>query len=108
MPAWIIGLTISAVVLIFWFGLYRMLARALVNKKTAPLVDSARYLDPSPPSYAARRAIRGGLVDLLRDMHEDGYARIILVAHGVGAYIAYDALTVLWAQTLANRESLGA
>jgi hypothetical protein len=98
-PAWIIGLTISAVVLIFWFGLYRMLARALVNKKTAPLVDSVRYFDPAPPSYAARRAIRAGLVDLLRDMHEDGYTRIILVAHGVGAYIAFDALMVLWAES---------
>jgi hypothetical protein len=98
-PAWIIGLTISAVVLIFWFGLYRILARALVNKTTRPLVDSARYLDPSPYSYAARRAVRGGLVDLLRDLYEGGYARIIVVAHGVGAYISYDALALLWAQT---------
>ncbi len=97
-PAWIIGLTISAVVLIFWFGLYRMMARALVNKKTAPLVDSARYLDASPLSYTARRAIRGGLVDLLRSLHDDGYTRIVVVAHGVGSYIAYDALTLWWAQ----------
>ncbi len=98
-PAWIIGLTISAVVLIFWFGLYRMLAKALVNKTTRPLVDSARYLDPSPYSYAARRAIRGGLTDLLRDLHENGYTRIVVVAHGVGTYIAYDALILLWTQT---------
>jgi len=98
-PGWIIGLTISAVVLIFWFGLYRMLWRALVNKKTAPLVDSVRYLDPTPDSYAARRAIRAGLVDLLENLHDEGYARIIVVAHGVGAYIAYDALTLFWAQT---------
>ncbi|ORB25763.1 hypothetical protein BST36_06990 [Mycolicibacterium moriokaense] len=91
-PVWIIGLVTSTVVLIFWFGLYRMLARAVVNKKTAPLVDSARYLEPSPHSYAARRAIRGGLANLLRDLHEDGYTRIVLVAHGVGAFIAYDAL----------------
>jgi len=99
-PGWIIGVTISAVVLVFWFGLYRMMARALVNKKTAPLVDSVRYTDPSPTSYAARRAIRGGLVDLLRNLHDDGgYARIMVVAHGVGAYIAYDALILHWAQT---------
>jgi len=98
-PAWIIGLTISGVVLIFWFGLYRMMAKALVNKKTAPLVDSARYMDPSPYSYAARRAVRGGLVDLLRSLHDDGYARIVVVAHGVGAYIGYDALTAFWAET---------
>ncbi|WP_006241262.1 hypothetical protein [Mycolicibacterium tusciae] len=97
-PAWIIGLTISAVVLIFWFGLYRMLARLLVNKKTTPLVDSARYLDPSPPAYTARRAIRAGLVDLLDDLHDGEYTRIVVVAHGVGAYIAYDALMVLWAK----------
>jgi hypothetical protein len=97
-PGWIIGLTVSAVVLIFWFGLYRLLARALVNTKTAPLVDSVRYLDPTPFSYAARRAIRGGLVDLLRTLHDDGYTRIVVAAHGVGAYFAYDALTLFWAQ----------
>ena len=99
-PAWIIGLTISAVVLIFWFGLYRMLARALVNKTTrlrwsTPLATWTRRHTRMPrdePSAAA-------LVDLLRDLHEDGYARIIVVAHGVGTYIAYDALIMLWAQT---------
>ena len=98
-PVWIIGLATSAVVLIFWFGLYRVAARALVNKTTSPVVDAARYLDASPYSYAARRAIRGGLVDLLRDLHDGRYSRIILVAHGVGAYISYDALTSLWAET---------
>jgi hypothetical protein len=96
-PAWIIGLTISAVVLIFWFGLYRMAARALVNTTTSPLVDATRYLDPSPYSYAARRAIRGGLVDLLGALNDGRYSRIIVVAHGVGTVIAYDALTAFWA-----------
>jgi hypothetical protein len=98
-PAWIIGLIISAVVLIFWFGLYRMAARALVNSTTTSLVDVARYLDPSPYSYAARRAIRGGLVDLLHELHDDRYSRIVVVAHGVGTYISYDALTAFWAET---------
>ena len=106
-PAWIIGLTISAVVLIFWFGLYRMMARALVNKKTAPLVDSARYLDPSPPSYAARRAIRGAwstcsAICTRTGTHESSWWR-----HGVGAYIAYDALT-LSGRNSPNRENPGA
>ena len=98
-PVWIIGLITSAVVLVFWFGLYRMAATALVNSTTTSLVDAARYLDPSPYSYAARRAIRGGLVDLLQSLHDGRYARIIVVAHGVGTYIAYDALTALWAET---------
>jgi hypothetical protein len=97
-PVWIIGLVTSAVVLIFWFGLYRMMARALVNKKTTPLVDSARYLDPTPYSYVGRRAIRTGLVHLLDDLHDREYERIVVVAHGVGTYIAYDALMVFWAK----------
>jgi hypothetical protein len=98
-PAWIIGLIISVVVLVFWFGLYRMAAKALVNSTTTSLVDVARYLDPSPYSYAARRAIRGGLVDLLRALDDGRYSRIVVVGHGVGTYISYDALTVLWAET---------
>jgi hypothetical protein len=98
-PVWIIGLVTSAVVLIFWFGLYRIAARALVNKTTTSLVDVARYLDTSPYSYAARRAIRGGLVDLLRALHDGRYSRIVVVAHGVGTYISYDALTTFWAET---------
>jgi hypothetical protein len=38
------------------------------------------------------------LVDLLDDLHNDEYTRIVVVAHGVGAFIAYDALMVLWAK----------
>jgi hypothetical protein len=98
-PVWIIGLITSAVVLVFWFGLYRMVAKALVNSTTTSLVDVARYLDTSPYSYAARRAIRGGLVDLLHALHDGRYSRIVMVAHGVGAYISYDALTSFWAET---------
>jgi hypothetical protein len=103
-PVWIIGLITSAVVLVFWFGLYRMAAKALVNSTTTSLVDVARYLDPSPSSYAARRAIRGGLVDLLRALHDGQYARIVVVAHGVGTYISYDALTVLGAEMQLHRQ----
>jgi hypothetical protein len=103
-PVWIIGLITSAVVLVFWFGLYRTAAKALVNSTTTSLVDVARYLDPSPSSYAARRAIRGGLVDLLRALHEGQYVRIVVVAHGVGTYISYDALTVLGAEMQLHRQ----
>ena len=103
-PVWIIGLITSAVVLVFWFGLYRMAAKALVNSTTTALVDVARYLDPSPYSYVARRAIRGGLVDLLRSLHDGRYARIVVVAHGVGTYISYDALTAFWAETHLRRQ----
>ena len=99
-PGSIIGLVSGAVVLLFWFGLLRFVVGALANSAVAaPLVGVARYLEPSPCSYAARRAIRGGLVGLLRDLHDGRYSRIIVVAHGVGAYISYDALSALWAET---------
>jgi hypothetical protein len=98
-PRWIVGLVGSAVILLFWFGMIRLLGKLLVNKVTSHFVDVARYLDTSPHSYAARRAIRGGLVDLLHALHDGRYSRIVVVAHSLGAYISYDALTSLWAQT---------
>ena len=70
-----------------------------MNKTTTSFVDVARYLDTAPHSYAARRAIRGGLVDLLHALHDGRYSRIVIVAHSLGAYIAYDALTSFWAET---------
>jgi hypothetical protein len=98
-PGWIIGLVGSAVVLLFWFGLFRVVARALVNSVTTSFVDVVRYLDMSPHSYATRRAIRGGLVDLLHALHDGRYSRIVVVGHSLGAIISYDALTSFWAET---------
>ena len=96
-PWWILGAVSSVIVLLFWLGVLRFLVRAVVKSITASFVDVARYLDTTPHSYAARRAIRGGLVDLLHALHdEDRYARVIVVAHSLGAYIAYDALISFW------------
>jgi hypothetical protein len=97
-PHWFVGLIGSAVILIFWFGLFRMFGRLLVNRVTRSLVDVARYLDNTPQSYEARRAMRRGLVDLLRALHDGRYSRILVVAHGVGTYIAYDALMAFWSE----------
>jgi hypothetical protein len=67
---------------------------------TSTFVDVVRYLDTSPRSYEVRRAIRGGMVDLLTAIHEDGrYSRIIVVAHSLGGFIAYDAMSSLWNET---------
>jgi hypothetical protein len=73
---------------------------------TVSFVDVVRYLDTSPRSYAVRRDIRKGMVDLLIGLHQVGhdrkrwrrYDRIVVVAHSLGAYIAYDAITYLWSQ----------
>lgn len=99
-PAWLVGLVSSVLVLAVGLGAFRAVSVALTRSfVTAGLVDVARYLDPQPASYASRRAIRGGLIDLLYVLQQGAFARVIVVAHGVGGYIAYDALTALWAET---------
>jgi len=66
---------------------------------TKSFVDVIRYLDTSPRSYEARRDIRAGIVELLQGLHDSGrYSRVVVVAHSLGAFIAYDAITYLWAQ----------
>ncbi|CCK29011.1 putative membrane protein [Streptomyces davaonensis JCM 4913] len=72
---------------------------------TNSFVDVVRYLDTSPRSYAVRRDIREGMVELLRRLHQaeigggPRYQRVIVVAHSLGAYIAYDGITTLWGMT---------
>jgi hypothetical protein len=96
---WIVGVVSSVVVLTVGFGVLRTAPRVLTRSfLTTGLVNVARYFDPAPESYAARRAIRGGLVDLLSTLHQGRYARIVVVGHGIGGCIAYDALTTLWAE----------
>ncbi|MEO6501038.1 MAG: hypothetical protein ABIQ09_03915 [Jatrophihabitantaceae bacterium] len=61
------------------------------------LVDVVRYLDRSPRSYAVRHDIRKGMVDLLQSIHDrNRYSRIVIVAHSLGAFIAYDGIAYLW------------
>ena len=80
--------------------------KLLPGPLTVSFVDVVRYLDTSPRSYAVRRDIRKGMVDLLKGLHEVGrdampwrrYDRIVVVAHSLGAYIAYDAIAYLWSQ----------
>lgn len=87
------GIAIAVVVLVLLVLHFAQL------KITQTFVDVVRYLDTSPRSYTARRAIRGGLVSLLRELHADGrYGRIVVVAHSLGGYIAYDALGSLWTE----------
>ncbi|CQD16974.1 hypothetical protein BN1232_03705 [Mycobacterium lentiflavum] len=94
---WIIGLATSVMVVTIGLVLLRAAPRALTRSfLTTGFVNVARYFDPLPESHAARRAIRGGLVDLLYTLHQGRYARVVLVGHGIGGYIAYDALTTLW------------
>lgn len=77
-----------------------LITRAVPNWLTSSFVDVVRYLDTSPRSYEMRRNIREGMVDLLERLHnDDRFQRIVIVAHSLGSYIGYDAISYLWART---------
>lgn len=74
-----------------------LVGRVLPGWLVRLFVDVVRYLDTSPRSYAVRHDIRKGIVDLLDDLQRSGrYSRIVVVAHSLGSYIAYDAISYLW------------
>lgn len=79
-------------------------SRVLAPGITKSFVDVVRYLDTSPRSYEVRRQIRKGFIDLLTNLHDrtlsgkPRYQRIIIVAHSLGSYIAYDGISYLWGQ----------
>ena len=76
-----------------------LFSRVLPGWVTCSFVDVVRYLDTSPRSYAVRREIRKGLVEMLQALHASRaptYDRIVIVAHSLGAYIAYDAIAYMW------------
>lgn len=80
-------------------GLSWLLTKVLPGKISSTFVDVVRYLDTSPRSYGVRRKIRMGMIDLLQNLHDaDRYERIVVVAHSLGAYVAYDGITYLWTE----------
>jgi hypothetical protein len=85
-----------------------LMSRVLPGWLTANFVDVVRYLDTSPRSYEVRREIRKGLVEMLQGLHgstQPRYDRVVLVAHSLGAYIAYDAIAYLWGTMNSKTES---
>lgn len=95
----ILGVAIGLPAAAFLASVVMWVLKLLGNTVTTYFVDVARYLDNSPRSYAVRRDIRDGMVSLLRGIHESGkYQRVVVVAHSLGGYIAYDGLTSLWAE----------
>jgi hypothetical protein len=88
-------------------------ARVLARGITKNFVDVVRYLDTSPRSYQVRRRIRKGFIDLLNGLHDrqvcgrPRYDRIVIVAHSLGGYIAYDGISYLWATMNSRAWSAG-
>ena len=105
-PPWaqIAAGSVSALVVVT-YAISRLLPGWLVKY----LVDVVRYLDTSPRSFAARREIRTGIVDLLQALHDSGdYDRIVVTGHSLGSYIAYDAISYLWSTTSSRGGGLSA
>lgn len=95
----ILGVAIGLPGAAFLTAVVMWLLKVVGNGVTTYFVDVVRYLDNSPRSYAVRRDIRDGMVSLLRGIHETGkYQRVVVVAHSLGGYIAYDGLTSLWSE----------
>jgi hypothetical protein len=63
------------------------------------LGDAARYIRNSPANVAVRREIRRQAVDTLHMLHTWGsYDRIVVVAHSLGAIVAYDMLRTYYSR----------
>lgn len=81
-----------------WFvgalALVQLVAGGFITKS---LADAARYLTPRPPNIAARNAIRGEGLALIRKLHDAGtYQRVVVVGHSLGGVIGLDLIRLAW------------
>lgn len=71
--------------------------------------DVARYVRAAPDTVAKRAEVRERGLKLLRELHggssshdskekDEGYQRVVIVAHSLGSIIAYDILSHYWAE----------
>jgi hypothetical protein len=90
-----------------WSGAMALLSAALLNGIIAPYFgDVVRYVRATPSTVDKRQRIRERGLALLRQLHdktdrrggveEPYYERIIVVAHSLGAIIAYDLIQLYW------------
>lgn len=72
----------------------------LMQSIVAPYAgEVARYVRAEPRNIAMRAAIRDRGLQLLRALHDGKtYERIIVVGHSLGSIIAYDLISLLWAE----------
>lgn len=72
----------------------------LANRFLLPYFgDVARYVTATPHNIARRNDIRSAGIELIEAIDDpDRYRRVIVVAHSLGAIIAYDILSIYWAR----------
>ena len=56
-----------------------------------------RYTQARPDNIAARKNVRERGLNLLKELHRADYERIVVVGHSLGAIVAYDLISYLWA-----------
>ena len=87
-------------------GLAAVVVVPLITAVIANIVgDAARYLNPTPANVNRREEIRAKGFEVLKKLHDkrNGYDRIIVVGHSLGAVIGYDVLYHTWSEF--NRSS---
>jgi hypothetical protein len=93
---WSLNSEWSAVVAWVILAIYLTLNAAFLQPY---LGDAARYIRNSPANVRVRREIRRQSVDTLHMLHTWGlYDRIVVVAHSLGAIVAYDMLRTYYSK----------
>jgi hypothetical protein len=91
---------------VFWPGLAVVLSTALLLLQGFLILffgDVGRYTVASPGNIAARQKVRDRGLELLKQLSCSGrYDRIVLVAHSLGTIVAYDILSLLWAEYVSS------
>jgi hypothetical protein len=101
---WLLGADVGGLARAALTGLTALLGFLGARFVLPYIGDAARYLDPAPGNVAVRNRIRDEGVRLLRALNDSGeYDRIVVVGHSLGSVIAYDALRILWSETVTPR-----
>jgi hypothetical protein len=93
---WSINSFWSSIASYYFIALYLAIYAAFLQPY---LGDAARYFRNSPGNVAVRREIRRQAVSTLQNLHLSGkYDRILIIAHSLGAVIAYDMLRAYYSR----------
>jgi hypothetical protein len=75
----------------------------LTHRLVVPYIGRVvRYTRAKPDNIAARKNIRERGLELLSNLHQAEYDRIIIVGHSLGSILAYDLISYFWAMRPAS------
>ncbi len=95
---------------VFWPGFVALVSALLLLVQGFLIKffgDVGRYTIPSPGNILPRQKVRDRGIALIKQLSAtDRYDRIIVVAHSLGCLVAYDIVTILWAEYVSTRDRL--